>query len=801
MLQDDDSLPEGHGGSVAADNGTVGSHKASTPTNSLDHGQVAAAATPSDTPAVRAAREAMTPPSAQAPSPPRAAVKPMPFDRDDAEVGRHLAALEDDGNGPASTTTGNGPSLTEATASSHKVPPVADTAAADRSTAASAVAASVPAGLVVISDAGGYVPAEALPGGGVEVNKAAPYEKIKDGLKDVVPDVVQNAFSKVTNIAGKSRAAIAEAMPQQVTVAASAMGRGVAKGAATAGALINNAGDRILDGIPDAVMSKELKTLIFTDFNNTIRCFLHTNVLAFPYIVSEAGLLGGVILTVCLSLVCEHTTELFLLAKNSLPNRNNMFVYGEVPRGIWGQWYPTVNVFHGVIHLLSFVVFAGHNFQVITGQFVDPADSYFWGMVIPLLIAAPFLIIKDATHLRPLATVANFAMLIALCLLIGAISSEQPADPSEIDFYPKTQVAVPQQVTSGTIATVTSLFYVDTAKQRWAVALGLLVYALSGIGGVITVERTMVDRPGLYIRLLRTAFAVTLLVLLGFGISGYYSSGRGTCAVYTLSLDPGPLRNTISVVLFVASICIIPQQLFPFAEVIDRRFLGLKGQLPYFTTTPNVVRLLVVAACAIVGYNVPFYGLICAFGGALGCGLLQLMVPSAMEVTLVVRQVEATNSSLLSQELSSPPAVPPAAAASAGAPVPETVVLSSASASSPAVSQQAAGGHHSSAHRSAAQVAVAAGAKAADAAAAVASFAQKGAANVVSWQGRLLKAIPYMTWGQRATTLKDVLIFAFGFFTFFVSTFFVLQDIMQKVHLINVNQPHSADVQHGHKCY
>ena len=411
-----------------------------------------------------------------------------------------------------------------------------------------------------------------------------------------MPSVIGKGLDTVSD-------AVQSVIPAPITNVANAVGDELTKVADIAANVINSAPTLLMSTIPSNLMSARTKQLIFVDFNNTLRSFFHTNVLAMPYVFHQTGVVMGMVIMVLVSIACEYATELFLLAKYALPDPSKVNGYGDVPRLTFGDWYPTFNIFYGVIHLIGFQVFAAKNSQVMFRTIFGVTDNvyaYRIGMIVPSAIAVPLIFMKSAHNQRPLSIVSNTLVFISVIVLLFAF----PYDAFDVSVGP---------------STVSNL----------GVALGIVVYAFTGIGSVIPVERTMPARR--YKSLLRPAVAMAFLLLVLFGISGYVSFGGSTCAVITMSLAEGPTKGAVAVMLFIASIAIIPQQIFPFAEVMDRRLLGLTKLPTYFQLSANVYRIGATVGCAFVAYFVPYYGLLSAISGAIGCSVMGFLVPGLLE--------------------------------------------------------------------------------------------------------------------------------------------------------------------------
>lgn len=425
-------------------------------------------------------------------------------------------------------------------------------------------------------------------------------EGFKDAFNTAPVKAVTNVVSKGFDIADKTFNLVAENIPKPLADVANFAGDNVKLLASTTGKMIESAPDMMINAIPEKLMSSETKKLVFVDFSNTIRSFFHTNILTLPFVFAQTGVATGLVLTSIVACFSLYATETFFQAKYQLTDHSRVVVYGDVPRMAFGDWYPMLNIFYGVIHLISFQAFAARNMQVLLKQMGFSGDSYLLGLLIPGILAAPLVLMKQAPMQRPLSIVSNTLVFVACVTLVSVFPYSQK---------------------STTVA--------STSPNQVAIAIGVIVYAFTGIGSAVPVERTM--EPQQYIKLLRVAVVVSFILLIGFGLAGYMSFGPKTCAVITASLPSGPAKTFTSVMLFIASIAIIPQQVFPFAEVMDRRLLGLKKIPEYWDREPNMARLGAMAGCAAVAYLIPFYGLILSIGGALACGLLGLIIPAGLD--------------------------------------------------------------------------------------------------------------------------------------------------------------------------
>lgn len=422
---------------------------------------------------------------------------------------------------------------------------------------------------------------------------------IADTFDTLLPNGVTRWFSRSADVVAHQSST---AVPEGVKRAASAAASTIGSGAQHIGDAIEHMPGMVVNAIPNAIMSTEVKQLLFTDFSNTFRSFFHTNILSMPFIIRQAGLVGGIFLLTFVAITSEYATEAYFGAKNQMKNAHKVVVYGDVPKMVWGRWYPMINIFYGITHLIGFIAFSASNSVVLLGAMgMKGGGARALGLIVPSLIALPMVLMKNAHSQEPLSIMSNLLVFTAVILMF-------------VDF-------------PYTAATPIKLW--PSSATEFFVALGVSVYAFTGIGSCIPVERVMAARR--YRKLLRASVAIAYAILMAFGLSGFLSYGNRTCSVMTVSLQKGPLRTAVSALLFFASIMIIPQQTFPLCELSDRRLLGITRLTTYWDWKPNLMRVMYLVVSAFAAFIIPYYGLLLSISGALGCGIVGLVVPAALD--------------------------------------------------------------------------------------------------------------------------------------------------------------------------
>ncbi|KAK7195985.1 Transmembrane amino acid transporter protein [Novymonas esmeraldas] len=422
---------------------------------------------------------------------------------------------------------------------------------------------------------------------------------VSDTLHTILPTAVTRWFSRSVDAVSQTSSRV---VPEGVKSAASTAATTIGVGAQHIGDAIDKLPDLMVRAIPSAVMSDEVKHLLFTDFSNTFRSFFHTNILSMPFVFRQAGLVGGILLLTFVAVTSEYATEAYFGAKNQMKNAHKVVLYGDVPRMVWGDWYPMINLFYGITHLIGFIAFSSSNAVVLLGAMgMKGGGARALGLIMPSLIALPLVLMKNAHSQQPLAIMSNTLVLTSVIVMC-------------VDFPYTPQPPIKLWANS---------------PSEFFVALGVTVYAFTGIGSTIPVERVMT--PQRYRKLLRVSVAISWALLMAFGLSGFLSYGNHTCSVMTVSLQSGPLRTTASALLFFASLMIIPQQTFPLCELSDRRVLGILRLTHYWDLKPNLLRISYLILSAFAAFIVPYYGLVLSISGSLGCGIVGLVVPAALD--------------------------------------------------------------------------------------------------------------------------------------------------------------------------
>lgn len=439
----------------------------------------------------------------------------------------------------------------------------------------------------------------------------------------VLPDAVQSMFASTANFFRRGSTAVAQSVPAPLRAAASRAGYALELFADFTGDLLVNAPEYAASIIPGSLLSKDTKQLLFVDFLAVLRVTLDVNILAVPYLFRLAGLVGGLLLLLGAQLLCYYNTGAFFAAKNQLREASMVIMYGDVPRLTWGRWFPMISTLYGLAFLTAFSSYAAANLGVLLadmGLYQGRANTAL-SFILPSVFALPFAFMKRASAQKPLAAAAALLVFISVILFMAA-------------FPYKRQSAAEYANQAKALG-----LWAPSAPEFFT-ALGIATYVACPLRTAVPVERDMDSSR--FMRLLAVATIVTTAWQITFGVCAFVTLRSDTCSVLAVSLAPPSTSSPSSssspsvavaatALLFFAFIGILPLAQFRISELCDRRVLGHRTLPSYGQFGPNFMRVVLLAATALVAWLLPYYGLLIGLGGAFGCGLIGCVVPAALD--------------------------------------------------------------------------------------------------------------------------------------------------------------------------
>lgn len=339
-------------------------------------------------------------------------------------------------------------------------------------------------------------------------------------------------------------------------------------------------------GSPGSASQKQVTVNIFISF-------VGSGMLGMPYAFKQSGWVLGCICLCLISSLNVYAMNLLIqtrkkLESNGFKDINGYGCVGRVVSGDRGEKLVNVCLVISQIGFsTAYLIFIAANLNNIWG--VNRAYVCFG--CVPIL--AVLVQLQDMKHLSPfslLADIANLAGLIAVMVQDWKAYESYHEKTIEFDFR--------------------NILYVSSVA----------LYSLEGVGMVLPLESSCMDRSWFPSLLQKTIFAITMLMCI-FGTFGYFAFGNETEAPVTLNLD-GITANIVKVALCLGLYLTYPIMMFPINQVMENLVLGHSSPDPH-----RVFRSFVVFLSALVAFVIPDFGKFLSLVGASICVVLGFILP------------------------------------------------------------------------------------------------------------------------------------------------------------------------------
>ena len=344
---------------------------------------------------------------------------------------------------------------------------------------------------------------------------------------------------------------------------------------------------------------------LLRDASNTLRSFFGTNILTMSWAFSILGAALGPTATIFCAFVVYRATLSLIRVKQSLPGHATIVSYGAVVSAIGGGWMRVVVdclvMFTQFATCVSYTAFSSKNLHNISHL------DYGYCIIILVTIVCGISMFHNPYMLAKISIVTNLMMFTGIGVVLTTIDCKEKDAVS---------LALPAGLPIG---------------------LASLSSSLGGITTVLDVERTMTDRPGRYLRLLRVVLPLAVIFLATVGTVGYLTFGAQTCSVLSLSLHEGSWQQKVAnTVLTIGPSLEGVLNSFPLFVLTERYACKTKAIKNWSTRHPYLflaIHRIVGFACAAgIAFGVPFFGYITSINGAVGYASLSFLVPVVCEV-------------------------------------------------------------------------------------------------------------------------------------------------------------------------
>ena len=326
---------------------------------------------------------------------------------------------------------------------------------------------------------------------------------------------------------------------------------------------------------------------------NIFISFVGAGMLGMPHAFSRSGWALGVVCLSSVSALNVHCMLLLVSTRKRLEDLGHRGIagYGDVGRIVLGTRGETLV---NASLVISQVGFSTAYLIFIAANLPSIYEGLSRGIIclgcVPGLAALAQ--VRDMAVLSPFSLVADVANL----------SGTATAFLQDFEAY-----------RGGGVGGGESLKAFDFSAFLYVTALS--IYSLEGVGLVLPLESSCLDR-GAFPRLLARSVAGITALIAAFGVAGYAAFGSGTSSPVTLNLS-GPSASFVKLSLCVALYLTYPVMLFPVWLVAPAGGWG---------------RSALVAGTAAVAYSCPDFGKFLGLVGASICTLLGFVLPSVFHL-------------------------------------------------------------------------------------------------------------------------------------------------------------------------
>eukprot|EP00462_Mataza_sp_D1_P003579 CAMPEP_0175099180 /NCGR_PEP_ID=MMETSP0086_2-20121207/6298_1 /TAXON_ID=136419 /ORGANISM="Unknown Unknown, Strain D1" /LENGTH=543 /DNA_ID=CAMNT_0016372971 /DNA_START=59 /DNA_END=1690 /DNA_ORIENTATION=- len=406
-----------------------------------------------------------------------------------------------------------------------------------------------------------------------------------------------------------------------------------------------------------------------------LKAFIGTAILALPFSFKLAGFLGGFALLVIISaavaigmvwvIEAKHIVEKMVrdedmsvsdnaemqdpipewrrqaLAKLRLSGRDLTFGdLASVAMGKLGSFltdFCLVSLQFGI--LVVYIIFIGKNFANVLCKFSD--SEFCWGTssldlnrhvhaghsaefyshapfrlvaAVATLSCVPLFLLSNLKKLRfaSLAAIIATAYAVVYVLVIQA----------KILVYEEQHQVTPTMNLGGPFSNV-------------LLVLGILVYAMEGVGLAIPIESSLQNRAH-YPKIALLTVLITASLYLPIGILGYMAFAGHTSDIVLLNFPPSHWTSVLQVTLCVSLIFTAPLQGLPAFQITERAIFGFSpadqnanGEEKTFVPWQHALyRIFVVSLLGLTAMYLPFFHVVIGLLGSFCCSCLAITFPA-----------------------------------------------------------------------------------------------------------------------------------------------------------------------------
>ncbi|XP_050333136.1 proton-coupled amino acid transporter-like protein CG1139 isoform X2 [Bactrocera neohumeralis] len=360
-------------------------------------------------------------------------------------------------------------------------------------------------------------------------------------------------------------------------------------------------------------------------FVHLLKGSLGSGILAMPMAFMNAGLWLGLIATFAVGTLCTYCVHILVKCAHILCRRRKIPMMGfadvaeqaflDGPPGLnrWSRFIRfMVNVFL-VIDLIGccciYLVFVGTNVKAVLDEYMDePLNIRVWIVIVtcPLLVMC---LVRNLKYLTPFSMIANILMFVGIVITFYYVFDDLPA-PSERE---------------GIVNVV-----------QWPLFFGTVIFALEGIGVVMSLENDM-KNPTHFIgcpSVLNFGMGVVISLYTLVGFFGYLKYGSKTQGSITLNLPAeDKLAQSVKLMIAIAIFFTFTLQFYVPVSIIWKG-ISHKISEERKNISEYALRIALVILCGAIAVALPNLGPFISLIGAVCLSTLGMIIPSVIELAV-----------------------------------------------------------------------------------------------------------------------------------------------------------------------
>ncbi|KAF4652059.1 hypothetical protein FOL46_009931 [Perkinsus olseni] len=364
-----------------------------------------------------------------------------------------------------------------------------------------------------------------------------------------------------------------------------------------------------------------------------VKSFIGIGVLSLPFAMMKGGYVGGPVGLAIIAIIAHHCMQLLLETsrlvavaqessaggKTTAPQRLSFGMLGKYVIGRWGKVVVDYSLLASQMGFcVAYIIFIAANLSdVIKHETGSGFVSQRAVAVCCVLLLIPIAWLRNLKALKIPTLMANLALIAGILWVFYCAVAHLPF----ADFTKLHAVNLPE----------------------YPVFFGLAVFSFEGIGLVLPIQQSMKE-PDKLPHLLKIIMICITSGFIIFGVTCYISYGPDTKSMITFNLPVHKLTSFLRLFYCLGIFFTYPIMMFPVFQLVEhkwQRFFaaqeegGRRHQMVF-----RACLVVVTGLIALMGMNVPNFGLYLSLIGSVCCTLLAFILPALFHLNRPGKRME-----------------------------------------------------------------------------------------------------------------------------------------------------------------